>query len=66
MSPPRLGQRRVKASKQSLDRGGRVVSARIIGSSGSATLDQAAFDMARRAALIAVPTTSRSDSATDP
>ena len=32
-----------------IDRGGHVVSARLIGSSGSATLDQAALDMARHA-----------------
>jgi periplasmic protein TonB len=32
-----------------IDRGGHVVSARIIGSSGSAILDEAALDMARRA-----------------
>ncbi|HUI21813.1 MAG TPA: TonB family protein [Methylocella sp.] len=32
-----------------IDRGGHVVSARIIGSSGSSTLDQAALDMARHA-----------------
>ena len=32
-----------------IDRGGHVVSARVIGSSGSATLDQAALDMARHA-----------------
>ncbi len=32
-----------------IDRGGHVVSARIVGSSGSATLDQAALEMARNA-----------------
>jgi len=32
-----------------IDRGGHVVSARVIGSSGSSTLDQAALDMARHA-----------------
>ncbi|MGO8843927.1 MAG: energy transducer TonB, partial [Methylocella sp.] len=32
-----------------IDRGGHVVSARVIGSSGSSTLDQAALEMARRA-----------------
>jgi protein TonB len=32
-----------------IDRGGHVVSARVIGSSGSAILDEAALDMARRA-----------------